>query len=538
MKLSKTLCYMAFIVIAAFLMPAFAGTPIGQISSMDDINEALSTTVEPPTGWPTGAWYDDRTTGWMKQEVNDVNYVHEGAGSMRMALSLWGSGNVDVEPKMGFSPALDFSDYNNLAITLWVWSDRTDSKFREIILYDNDDTPHNGRFVVHPPDSNGWTKVVANLKEFSWYDGTTPISPDDANWSSIGTIGLFSSCGLPANETLHNIHDIYLDDLRLENAQVALSQATIVNAARVFGTITVDGNAADWANLVDSDVVDFDLATVPNPPNGNLHVKYRLAWDPDYLYILVQEQPGDLVATEANQVGGYAVPWSLDDRFGGDAYYDALTLYFDFTNVHPILGGQQGISLWLFLGLNSKSKPDVMMAWTNAVWAHHQPAAVTNGMARTSGTLGNRVIEAKIKWSDLDSAIDEWRLPEGGLAAAVKPGYIFGCNPRLDDFEKSSAWFAPTTERGTAWLNGELWDWEGTPSATGIYAKNVRLVCSAADLTGDCYVNFKDYAQFAEQWGNNDCNNLNSFCNGADIVIDGTVNMTDLAKFTQEWLSE
>jgi hypothetical protein len=300
----------------------------------------------------------------------------------------------------------------------------------------------------------------------------------------------------------------------------------------------VDGDAADWANLVDSDVVDFDLATVPNPPNGNLHVKYRLAWDTDYLYILVQEQPGDLVATEANQVGGYGLPWSLDDRFGGDAYYDALALYFDFTNVHPILGSKEGISLWLYLGLNSKGKPDVMMAWTNVTWGHHQSAAVTNGMARTSGTLGNRIIEAKIKWSDLDSAIDAWRLPEGGLAAAVKPGYIFGCNPRVNDFEKSFAWFAPTAERGTAWLNGQLWDWQGTPDATSIYAKDVRLVCSAADLNGDCHVNFNDYAQFAEKWFNVDCTNINGFCNGADIVIDGAVNMIDLDKFAQEWLSE
>jgi hypothetical protein len=526
---------MSFIVIAAFLMPAFAATPIGQISSMDDINEAV---VQP---WPTGVWYDDRVTGWMLQEVNDVNdvnYVHEGTGSMRMAFTLWSQGNPDVEPKMAFVPPLDFSDYNNLAITLWVWSDRTDSRLMQIILYDNDNPPHTGRFVARPPDSNGWTKVVANLSEFQWYSGTTPVSPDDANWSSIGTIGLFSSCNITGCETRPNIHDIYLDDLRLDNAQVALSQATIVNAERVFGTITVDGNAADWANLVDSDVVDFDLATVPNQPNGNLHVKYRLAWDPDYLYILVQEQPGDLVATEATKVGGFGQAGSLDDGFGGDVYYDALALYFDFTNAHAILGGQQGISLWLFLGLNSTGEPNVMMAWTNGLWAQHQPAAVTNGMARTSGTLGNRIIEAKIKWSDLDSAIDEWRLPEGGLAAAVKPGYIFGCNPRLDDFEKSAAWCAPTAERGAAWLNGELWDWQGTPSATGIYAKNVRLVCSAADLNGDCHVNFKDYAQFAEQWGNDDCNNLNGFCNGADIVIDGAVNMIDLDKFAQEWLSE
>jgi len=678
MKLSKTLCYMSFIVIAAFLMPAFAGTPLGQIDSMDDIGgewdvepyrsfdpaldlsayEAVtlwvksdpngaylkqiilydnvnsrtgrydvpaastpswrkvtapltdfvweggsSTTIDqiglwtscsdtnsPPdandiylddlrvnapdvqldsldnvnaAGWTddrgtglmlqeatekvegTGSmkikytsrkagWNDGRATGWMQQEVNDVdvNKVKEGTGSMKIAFTLWASGNVDIEPTRVFSPPLDFSDHNNLAITLWVWRDRSNSEFREIILYDNDVPPHNGRFVAHPPDSNGWTKVVANMAAFSWYVDNIPVSPGDANWSSIREIGLFSSCGTSNN------HDIYLDDLRLDSYQTVLSQATIVNADRTFGTITVDGSAADWATLDDSDVVDFNLAAVPDQPHGNLHVKYRLAWDPDYLYILVEEVPGDLLAKEAMQVGGMGVDWSLNDGTGGDAYYDALALYFDFTNIHPILGGREGISLWLYLGLNSKGSTDMMMAWTNAEWAIHKPAAITNGMVRTSGTLGSRITEAKLKWSDLDSAINYWLLPEGGLAAAIKPGYIFGCNPRLNDFEKSTLWGSPTTEKGTAWLNGKLWDWQGTPSATGIYAKDVRLVCSAADLNFDCDVNFKDYAQFAEKWLNDGCNNLNGFCNGADIVIDGTVNMIDLAKFAEEWLSE
>jgi hypothetical protein len=63
-------------------------------------------------------------------------------------------------------------------------------------------------------------------------------------------------------------------------------------------------------------------------------------------------------------------------------------------------------------------------------------------------------------------------------------------------------------------------------------------VCSAADLNGDCFVNFTDYALFAEKWFNVDCNNVNGFCNGADIVIDGAVNMIDLEKFAHEWLSE
>jgi hypothetical protein len=543
--------------------------PNDQLDSMDDIND-INAPFDPNTVWVdaratglmlqettekvegTGSmhikytsrgWYDGRNTGWMLQTPpGDANY-HEGTGSMMMAFTLWEGGNVDVEPTMNFDPPLDFNDWHNLAITLWVWSDRSNSKFREIILYDIDDPCHNGRFVVHPPDSNGWTKVVANLTAFSWYEEVTnyPISPYDANWNSIKTIGLFSSTGPYP-------HDIYLDDLRLDSYQVVASDATIVNADRTFGTITVDGNAADWANLDDSDVVDFDLAAVPNQPHGNLHVKYRLAWDPNYLYILVQEQPGDLLATEANTVGG-GLFWNMNDGTGGDAYYDALTLYFDFTNSHWVIGGEEGISLWLFLGLASHGQgmtptyPNpLMLAWTNADWGHHKPAALADGIypdsnyAETGTGVGNRVVEARISWQDVNNAVDSWRLPEGGLPAAIKPGYIFGCNPRLNDFEKSTLWGSPTIERGTAWLNGKLWDWQGTPSATGIYAKDVRLVCSAGDLNGDCHVNFVDYAQFAEEWLNDGCNNLNGFCNGADIVINGEVNMEDLAKFTQRWL--
>jgi hypothetical protein len=188
------------------------------------------------------------------------------------------------------------------------------------------------------------------------------------------------------------------------------------------------------------------------------------------------------------------------------------------------------------------STTHVMMAWTNATWGPHKSAAIINGSMKTSGsvetpaTLGHRVTEAKIKWSDLDSAINWWRLPEGGLAAAIKPGYIFGCNPRVNDFEKSNTWGSPTTEKGTAWLNGKLWDWQGTPSATGIYAKDVRLVCSAGDLDGDCDVDFADLQVLVENWLDDGCNNLNNFCNGADIVIDGEVNFVDYAKLALRWL--
>jgi len=506
--------------------------PPYQVASYDDI--------------AAEGWFDDRFSGLMRQSVIEVNEVNEGDGSMRIAFTEVGySGGIpdfyDVEPKIFLVPALDVNDYNNWAVTLWVWSDLVnDSKLHEVILYDVNNNSGRGRFP--PLAGPGWNKVVVNLDEFIWTDRwNAGIPPENANWAKITAIGLWTSCYEdPGN-------DIYLDDLRIEPAGEAISEATIVNADRTFGTITVDGNAADWAALVDSDVVDFDLAAVPEP-NGNLHVKYRLAWDPNYLYILVQEQnkpgTGDLLAKEANEVGYYMKKWSLNDGLGGDAYYDALTLYFDFTN-NRMPGTDIGISLWLFLGLNSKGlhTPGLvpMMAWTNGRWGGHWAEAIANGSMWTKGTLGSRVIEASIKWSDLDIAIDDWRLPEGGLAAAVKPGYIFGCDPRLDDFEQSSAWFppppgGPTVERNTAWLNGKMWDWQGTPTGRDSYSTDVRLVCSAGDLDFDCHVDFVDYAQFAEKWLDDGCNNINGFCNGADIVINGEVNMEDLAKFTQRWL--
>jgi hypothetical protein len=494
--------------------------PPFQIASFDDIADE--------------GWFDERQTGYMQQEVNDVNI--EGTGSMRIAFADWPGQNPveksDISVLLTFVPALDFNDiYKNWAITVWIWRDPAgDSQVNQIIL--NDVAGDTGRYNVPPPTTAGWRKVTANLADFIWNEGY--ISPDDARWDKIISMELYAGCSIDPNI---NNSDIYYDDLRVEEAAEALSEARIVNAEKTLSPITVDGNPADWANLVDSDVVDFDLAAVPEP-YGNLHVKYRLAWDANYLYMLVEEVPGDGVATEAIQVGAKYDDWSLNDQVGGDYYYDNLSLYFDFTNNHwP--GIQDSISLWLFLGLNSTGSTDMMMAWTNSGTfggLKHRPAAIVGGSVATSGTLGHRITEAKVKWSVLAGHITSWRQPEGGLLAAIKPGYIFGCDPRLGDYELADILLdPPTAERGVAWLNGYI---GGYPSGRDIYSIDVRLVCSAADLNGDCYVNFKDYAQFAEKWANDGCNNLNGFCNGADIVIDGTVNMIDLAKLAQEWLSE
>ena len=522
MNMLKKLWCVLFIM--AFSMPALAVTPVPpyQIASYDDI--------------ATEGWYDAAGTGYMLQQVNDVNFIIEGTGSMKIAFGYLNDINdMDPWPVLPLSVPNDLNliDYQNLAITLWVWRDpnfenENISYLCGIIL--RDDIGHKGSYNTSVTNT-GWQKVLANLDEFAWYEAEdVPVPVEEVNLVSINQIELWVSCW-NGEEAVKPYPDVYLDDLQVGDAnhQPVLSDARIVNAD--FGTITVDGNAADWDALDDSDVVDFDLNALPTLENGgNLHVQYRLAWDANFLYILVEELPGDGLAMEANYLGDFGEAYSLNDQQGGDVYFDELALYFDFTN-NRANGTDTNINLWLFLALNSKDSNEMMMAWTNSEWDPHKPEAIANGSVATSGTLGSRITEAKVSWSDLDSAI--WRRPEGGFAAAVQPGYIFGCDPRLNDLEYQ---WDPSAEAGSAWLNGKLWSEQ--PTGRDSYSTDVRLVCSAADLDGDCDVDFVDYAQFAEEWLNDGCTNLNVFCNGADIEIDGTVDTIDLGKLAQEWLSE
>ena len=58
----------------------------------------------------------------------------------------------------------------------------------------------------------------------------------------------------------------------------------------------------------------------------------------------------------------------------------------------------------------------------------------------------------------------------------------------------------------------------------------------AADLDCPDGVNFIDFAIFAEQWGQDNCNPSNGNCQGADINNSGTVDFWDFEIFTQHWL--
>jgi len=459
----------------------------------------------------------------------------EGTSSMMVDYTIH---EDDLKPAFTFIPALDFTDGNDWAITMWVWSDLGgDSELWQMILHDAGD--YIGRYRVPCPATYGWNKVTARIDEFLWEPGATAqgiprMTADEASLDAILFIEMWTSTYIVRGNAIH------LDDLRIEPAVEALSEATVYNADYTPVELTIDGDASDWADLVDSDPIDIDLTAVPNQPRGNLHVKYRLAWDPNYLYILVEEQPGDTEATEAPDFATFS--WGAMD---GETQYDSLGLWFDFTN-NRLAGLKIHLSFWLFLGLSSTGQNDLMVAWTNATWYNHQAGAITNGSVATSGTWVSatettRVIEAKVKWSDLDNEIDSWFRPVGGIAAAVKPGYIFGSDPRLHDREDTSGhdW---TAAHGAAWFTGWMWDdrpehpGDFMPTGRDTFSTDIRLVCSAGDLDFDCDVDFVDYAQFAAEWYETDCNNLNDFCNGADIIIDGDVTLKDLARFTERWL--
>jgi hypothetical protein len=461
-----------------------------QLASFDDINDEL--------------WEEDHGNSLMLQTPGgDPNFWREGTGSMMIDFSNHGPSDWDIRPVMTFIPALDFTDGNDWAITLWVWTDLVlDAYLWEIALHDV--CGNVGRSRVPRADINtgyGWNKITVRIDEFLWSDGG-----DFANkTSSEVCLDAIVLLKLWTMSFPYWGNSLYLDDLRIEPAVKAPSEAGVYNADR--GTITVDGDASDWAGL--SEPIDFDLATInyeepswadpyagaspwPHTGTGDLHVKYRLAWDPNYLYILVEEQSGDNLANEAANVS-QLMAGGLN---AAGTFFDSLALAFDFTNNRKP-GDQMHVSLWLWLGLNSSGVTDLMGSLINQDRVNHDGAPLVNGSAATSGALGSRVIEAKLKWSVLESAIDPWFQP------------VFGCDPRLLDTESTAAPWNATHSMG--WLSG-VGDPVGWPQGyyrwpTGrdTYSRDIRLCPPIGDLDGDCDVDFADYALFAAKWLDSGC---------------------------------
>lgn len=65
---------------------------------------------------------------------------------------------------------------------------------------------------------------------------------------------------------------------------------------------------------------------------------------------------------------------------------------------------------------------------------------------------------------------------------------------------------------------------------------NFKINSGVIDLNNDWKVNFIDFAEFAQQWSNNSCDDNNQWCQGGDIDQSGEVDIEDLSVFAIHWL--
>ena len=182
------LCLMTLFwaLLTGLIIPCFAVEV--QLESFDDL--------------AASGWYELRSTGYMEQEVNDVNM--EGTGSMRIKFeeftTLW-----DEVPRKYYPGKIDLTPDANTALSFWVWSDLVgSSRVKQLIIYQTGNT---ARFDVPIASETGWQKIICPVPQFFHFppDGDTPI--DD--FSQIDTVDFWCSTW-PSNG-----NSIYIDDLRI-----------------------------------------------------------------------------------------------------------------------------------------------------------------------------------------------------------------------------------------------------------------------------------------------------------------------------------
>jgi hypothetical protein len=176
-------------------------------------------------------------------------------------------------------------------------------------------------------------------------------------------------------------------------------------------TITVDGDASDWAN-VKSDTLHLDTGG-----RGKLEVDLRFAWDDQSLYVLAQQTAKGDKSHEIPDAAAYRyAPWDSD----------GVWLHLDLANGRlPSVG-----DLVVALALNSKAGKDLFEA------AGLSPAEASAIHTATSGTAdaGDRVIEAGIPWRALIDYATSNRPDLAQRLGKIAPGFRFGCDPMLIEF--------------------------------------------------------------------------------------------------------
>ena len=138
----------------------------------------------------------------------------------------------------------------------------------------------------------------------------------------------------------------------------------------------------------------------------------------------MREAGGDTTDGEAADAAMYTdVVWR----------HEGISLFMDLDNSDP--QGVSGNDFDLWFGFSSARRSDLYCARS-----HRTPPEdcsqerIGGSVVATSGSLqGNdRMIEAAIRWADIEAGVDRNRLP-GGFLPVLKPGLRIGSEPLLLD---------------------------------------------------------------------------------------------------------
>ena len=214
-----------------------------------------------------------------------------------------------------------------------------------------------------------------------------------------------------------------------------------------YATPVIDGSVDDWAGL-SSSLIIHNLAALNQ---GAMQANYRLAWDSENLYILVEETAPPKTVIEA---------FSQKEFGGGDfKLVNGASFWMDFTGKGTT---QNGDFSPRFAFSSTKQTDSYICTINNQVLVSSRPQA----KIATSGLPGHRVIEASIKWREIDALLNEENLPYGGIQQAVRPGYGFGLQPLLIESKKNQAFlngFSPGIGGNTSVLDKKVGN-SGPPS--------------------------------------------------------------------------
>ena len=221
--------------------------------------------------------------------------------------------------------------------------------------------------------------------------------------------------------------------LCLSDQQTAFSQAVKLEAA-YSTSITIDGNASDWANLGSGNA---KMDTKGRGLHGNLAVDIQYAWDYTNLYILVKENTNYALALAENPAA------DVTEFQAGPYFHDTIGFWLDLDNNSGSTNGSGGIvfdndaDFQPWFGFSSTARTDLVYARQDNSGGVMNLGGVANAKMATGGAFAqhNRTIEIAMVWADIAASVDPARQPGGDITTAIKPGYTFGSEPLLVLFD-------------------------------------------------------------------------------------------------------